>query len=136
MNAKFSGVNVPDLARQVEAIRAALQNYQTHFRSVVEQKVRLGLDEKSGLEGKLRSSVHDMEARIQDLHDPALLATMLMMRRHEKDFMLRRDRKYGEEMKKRASQFTGELANLEVPDDVRIELTKKLADYQRDFFSW
>ncbi len=136
MNAKFSGVNVTDLSRQAEAIRAALQNYQTHFTSVVEQKVRLGLDEKSGLEGKLRSSVHDMEARIQDLHDPALLATMLMMRRHEKDFMLRRDRKYGEELKKRASQFTAELANLEVPDDVRIELTKKLADYQRDFFSW
>ena len=30
---------------------------------------------------------------------------MLMMRRHEKDFMLRRDRKYGDDMKKRASEF-------------------------------
>jgi methyl-accepting chemotaxis protein len=136
MNAKFALGNVPDLAQQTEAIRAALRNYQTHLTSVVEQKVRLGLDEKSGLEGKLRSSVHDIEARIQDLHDPALLATMLMMRRHEKDFMLRRDRKYGEEMKKRASQFTAELAKLEVPGDVRIEITNKLADYQRDFSSW
>ena len=30
---------------------------------------------------------------------------MLTMRRHEKDFMLRRDRKYGDDMKKRTAEF-------------------------------
>jgi methyl-accepting chemotaxis protein len=133
---KFAGVGGPDLVRQIEAMQASLQQYQAHFASVVEQKVRLGLNEKSGLEGNIRSSVHDIEARIQDMNDPYLLATMLMMRRHEKDFMLRRDRKYGEEMKKRAAEFTTQIGTADISDDIRTELKQKLADYQRDFFSW
>jgi methyl-accepting chemotaxis protein len=60
---------------------------------------------------------------------------MLMMRRHEKDFMLRRDPKYGDDMKKRASEF---LAGLDgaMPDPVKAELRQKLAGYQRDFAAW
>ncbi|MFX8653078.1 hypothetical protein ABTM19_20345, partial [Acinetobacter baumannii] len=82
-----------------------LADYQGHFDAVVETKQRLGLDEKSGLEGRLRASVHEIEAKVDQLRQPPLLVTMLMMRRHEKDFMLRRDARYGQEMKKRAAEF-------------------------------
>jgi methyl-accepting chemotaxis protein len=61
---------------------------------------------------------------------------MLMMRRHEKDFMLRRDAKYGDEMKKRASEFAAEIENGNIPEAAKTELKRKLADYQRDFFAW
>ena len=61
---------------------------------------------------------------------------MLMMRRHEKDFMLRRDRKYGDDMKKRASEFVTEVENANIPEAAKAELKQKLADYQRDFFAW
>src|SRR5713226_1540498 len=61
---------------------------------------------------------------------------MLMMRRHEKDFMLRRDAKYGDEMKKRASEFATEIENATIPEAAKTELKQKLADYQRDFFAW
>src|SRR6266852_3611580 len=103
---------------------------------IVEQKRQLGLDEKSGLEGRLRSSVHDIESRVNQLHESSLVITMLMMRRHEKDFMLRRDAKYGDEMKKRASEFATEIENATIPEAAKTELKQKLADYQRDFFAW
>jgi methyl-accepting chemotaxis protein len=61
---------------------------------------------------------------------------MLMMRRHEKDFMLRRDRKYGEDIRRRAGEFTAALDKADVPDASRAELKQKLADYQRDFTAW
>src|SRR5207248_10010841 len=57
-------------------------------------------------------------------------------RRHEKDFILRRDRKYGDEMKIRAGEFTTGLANVDAPEATKTELKQKLADYQRDFFAW
>jgi methyl-accepting chemotaxis protein len=95
-----------DLAHQVEAMSGALRRYQSHFASVAEEKTRLGLDEKSGLEGRLRNSVHDIEAKVNQLQQLELGFTMLMMRRHEKDFTLRRDAKYAEEMKKRAAEFS------------------------------
>jgi len=129
-------VGKPDLARQIEAMSASLKQYQAHFASVVEDKLKLGLDEKSGLESRLRTSVHDIESRITDLHEPTLLITMLTMRRHEKDFMLRRDRKYGDDMKKRASEFATEIENANIPATAKAELKQKLADYQRDFFAW
>jgi len=129
-------VGKPDLARQIEAMRASLKQYQTHFAAVVERKGQLGLDEKSGLEGRLRASVHDIESRVDQLHQPALLVTMLMMRRHEKDFMLRRDRKYGDDMKKRAVEFITGIEKADIPEAAKSELKQKLADYQREFFTW
>ena len=126
----------PDLARQIEAMSTSLKQYQTHFLAVVEQRRQLGMDEKSGLEGRLRASVHSIESQIDQLHEPALLITMLMMRRHEKDFMLRRDRKYGDDMKKRASEFTVEIEKADIPEAAKTELRQKLADYQHDFFVW
>jgi methyl-accepting chemotaxis protein len=49
-----------DLARAIEAMNNSLKQYQAHFASVVAEKLRLGLDEKSGLEGRLRGSAHDI----------------------------------------------------------------------------
>jgi methyl-accepting chemotaxis protein len=126
----------PDLARQIEAMSTSLKQYQVHFLAAVEQRRQLGMDEKSGLEGRLRASVHGIESQIDQLHEPALLITMLMMRRHEKDFMLRRDRKYGDDMKKRASEFTAEIEKANIPEAAKTELGQKLADYQHDFFVW
>jgi methyl-accepting chemotaxis protein len=136
LHGKIVAAGRSDLARQIEAMRTSLEQYQAHFVKVVELKRQLGLDEKSGLEGRLRTSVHDIESRIDQLHESALLITMLMMRRHEKDFMLRRDAKYGDDMKKRASELTIGIENANIPEAAKAELKQKLADYQRDFFVW
>ena len=72
LHGKIVAVGKPDLARQIEAMSASLKQYQAHFAAVVEQKRQLGLDEKSGLEGRLRASVHDIEAQVDQLHEPAL----------------------------------------------------------------
>jgi methyl-accepting chemotaxis protein len=136
LRGKTVAAGQPDLARQIEAMSTSLKQYQTHFLAVVEQRRQLGMDEKSGLEGRLRASVHGIESQIDQLHEPALLITMLMMRRHEKDFMLRRDSKYGDDMKKRASEFTAEIEKADIPEAAKTELRQKLADYQHDFFAW
>ena len=136
LHGKIVAAGRSDLARQIEAMRTSLKQYQAHFVTVVELKRQLGLDEKSGLEGRLRTSVHDIESRIDQLHESALLTTMLMMRRHEKDFMLRRDAKYGDDMKKRASELTIGIENANIPEAAKAELKQKLFDYQRDFFAW
>jgi methyl-accepting chemotaxis protein len=133
---KVVAVGKPDLARQIEAMQASLKKYQANFVAVVEQKRELGLDEKSGLEGRLRNSVHDIESRVEALHEQSLLLTMLTMRRHEKDFMLRRDARYGDEMKKRNAEFLAGVDSANIPEAAKTELKQKLADYQRDFKAW
>jgi methyl-accepting chemotaxis protein len=136
LHGKIIAVGKSDLARQIEAMSASLKQYQSYFAAVVEAKRQLGLDEKSGLEGRLRTSVHDIEARVDQLHESALLVGMLMMRRHEKDFMLRRDAKYGDDMKKQASEFAAAIENSRIPETAKTELKQKLADYQQGFSAW
>jgi methyl-accepting chemotaxis protein len=136
LRGRIAALGKPELARQIDAMNASLRDYQAHFSAVLETKQRLGLDEKSGLEGRLRASVHDIEAKVEQLHNAQLLVTMLMMRRHEKDFMLRRDARYGDDMKKRTAEFLAGVDAAEMPDGVKTELRQKLADYQRDFSAW
>ena len=136
LHGKLQATGRIDLARQIEAMNNSLKQYRAHFASVIEEKGRLGLDEKSGLEGRLRGSVHDIEAKVSQFQQPDLEITMLMMRRHEKDFMLRRDAKYGDEMRKRIAEFSAKTGKADIPEAARAELKQKLADYQRDFFAW
>jgi methyl-accepting chemotaxis protein len=133
---RTAATGTAELARNIETMRAALRQYQGHFETVVELKRKLGLNEEMGLEGTLRASVHAVETKVDQVHEAGLMVTMLMMRRHEKDFMLRRDRKYGEAMDKRAAEFATALDAANIPDSVKSELRKLLADYQRDFQAW
>ena len=73
-------------------------------------KRKLGLDENSGLEGTLRGSVHAIESELGKINDAPAKVAMLMMRRHEKDFMLRQDAKYGVQMKQAAKDLEFERA--------------------------
>ena len=129
-------IGKPELARQIEAMGASLKQYQAQFVAVVEHKRKLGLNEDSGLEGRLRASVHAIEAKVEQSREQSLMVNMLTMRRHEKDFMLRRDRKYGDEMKKSAGEFLAGVDSANISDSTKVELRQRLAEYQRDFGEW
>ncbi|MET3906255.1 methyl-accepting chemotaxis protein [Bradyrhizobium sp. S3.3.6] len=136
LRGRIAALGKPELAQKIDAMNEALKIYQIRFATVVAERERLGLDENSGLEGRLRTSVHEIESKVDQLQNSALKVIMLMMRRHEKDFMLRRNAKYGDEMKKRASEFLAGVDAAAVPDDAKAELRARLADYQRDFSAW
>jgi methyl-accepting chemotaxis protein len=125
-----------DLSKQIGAVGDGFKTYITHFMTIADAKRRLGLNENSGLEGTLRDSVHAIESKLGEFDEPRLLVKMLMMRRHEKDFMLRRDVKYGADLNKRAAEFTALLEASSIPPSARIELRQKLDAYQRDFAAW
>jgi len=134
---KASGAALADLDQNVAAIRAGYATYQRHFGAVVAAKLKLGLNEDAGLEGTLRKSVHAIETALKEFDEPRLAVIMLMMRRHEKDFMLRRNAKYGDDMKKRVAEFTAGLGTAAaIPPAAKEDIKQKLANYQRDFFEW
>jgi methyl-accepting chemotaxis protein len=136
LHEKLQAIGRDDLAGKVAAMSKSMKQYETSFVSAVEDKVRLGLDETSGLEGHLRSSVRDFEAKVNQLNQPELAVIMLTMRQHEKDFMLHVDEKYGDEMKERAAEFLARVDKADMAEDTKTELKQKLADYQRDFSAW
>ncbi|MCE2596018.1 methyl-accepting chemotaxis protein [Motilimonas cestriensis] len=72
----------------------AMEQYQVLFNQLVTLQVSAGLDHESGLNGALRDSAHAAEQFYKNVSDFESLANYLMLRRFEKDFMLRLDLKY------------------------------------------
>jgi methyl-accepting chemotaxis protein len=125
-----------ELVRQIASIIEVFGSYEKHFASIVSVQKELGLNESLGLEGALRASIEAIEKKLNDFDDPRIEVAMLMMRRHELDFMLSHDPRYGEAMKKGAIEFERSLVSAPFPPLVKQDLAQKLQAYQRDFFAW
>ena len=76
------------------ALKTQFQTYRRQFDAVVADTNAMGLSPEDGLLGALRKSVHNVEEALKAYDEPRLTAAMLMMRRHEKDFLARNDPKY------------------------------------------
>src|SRR5450631_4586414 len=125
-----------DISGKIDTAHNGFKNYVNEFGALAQAEVKLGLNETLGLSGSLHTAVHDIEAKLKESDDPRLTNWMLMMRRHEKDFMLRRDQKYVGELKKSAAEFSRSLAAAEIPAAVTAEIILKLEKYQNEFSAW
>ncbi|MGY3448200.1 methyl-accepting chemotaxis protein [Bradyrhizobium sp. USDA 4353] len=121
---------------KVDAVSKGVAAYRQEFAEVERGQVRLGLNETLGLSGSLRSAVHDIEAKLKEIDDPKLMSGMLMLRRHEKDFMLRGDAKYVAQLKSAVADFSKALAATDLAADMKSDIGQKLDRYQKDFLAW
>jgi methyl-accepting chemotaxis protein len=122
--------------KQTSALRSGLNLYQTRFQNLTSIQRVLGLNENQGLQGKLGSAVHEVESKLAEFDKPRLSILMLMMRRHEKDFMLRGDEKYGDDFSKRQSEFAAALTASGLPDKVRDQLSALMKTYKESFVAY
>lgn len=89
----------------IEGVHKLMNEYGRAFVALVESHSKLGVDENAGLQGALRSAVHKLERELQTLGNLELRVKMLMMRRHEKDFIMRHDLKYQDLLHARIDEF-------------------------------
>jgi putative methionine-R-sulfoxide reductase with GAF domain/CHASE3 domain sensor protein len=98
---------------QFEADLAALNEGARTYEKSFAQTVRL-LGERgfvdTGLEGEVRSSVHAIEEKVLGVEDQ-LTITMLQIRRHEKDYLLRGDQQYVDGVHEQVAQLKNQTAN-------------------------
>ena len=120
-------------ASQLITLEQDLNGYATSFRTMVQVDQDIGLDEKQGLRGNLRNAVHDAEALMKQLNQDRLSKDMLMLRRREKDFMLREDLKYQEKFNQDVSSFYQDLDAAEIPAGMKAEIRSKMETYQSGF---
>jgi len=122
---------------RIGSLQRDLQAHEAAFATVVDLLKTMGLDEESGLKGALRSAVHDIETQLGERSETAnldpILIKMLMMRRHEKDFMLRGDAKYIGRVARRRAEFLALLENAPLPADAKAQIGALLDGYVRGF---
>ncbi len=120
---------------KVTSLSQDLEVYDTKFKSLFELQKTIGLDEKSGLNGSLRQAVHAVESLIRETGDHQLLATMLMLRRNEKDFMLRQNLKYQAKFNSNYKALLSTLSSSSIPGAQQQQIQKTIKQYQSDFYT-
>jgi len=116
--------------------KRALTLYQQHFNRYVAVQTTIGLDHKSGLYGDLRAAVHQLEARVFELNETQLMADMLMLRRREKDFMLRWDEKYLEKFNADYVVFSSHLEDASIDADAKASMESLAQRYKTQFMAF
>ncbi|MBV8167050.1 MAG: HAMP domain-containing protein [Alphaproteobacteria bacterium] len=136
LDAAAAGIDDEGFATALKATRATTNAYLGEFANVVAMQRNLGFNENLGLSGRLRDAVHNVEERLKANDDLRLGFQMLMMRRHEKDFMMRVDRKYLDQLKGAGKVFTAALAEAAFDDKTKTAIADDMKTYQQSFEAW
>ena len=119
---------------EIDAIMNSFGAYADKFVAIANLQREIGLSEKDGLLGSLRASVHNVEEELSKFNADKLTIIMLMMRRHEKDFLARIDPKYVDRIDARLAEFGPQLAATpQIPSAEKQKITELMNAYVRDF---
>lgn len=121
------------LDQQIDTAKSGFSRYLASFVALVEKKKTLGLDETSGLQGSLRAAVQETEEFLGTLEQPELVVKMLMMRRHEKDFIMRGDEKYVTRLDDRIAEFKQFPVSMFGSIGAQNKIFQLIDTYQADF---
>jgi len=135
------GKEIGDLMPKVESDEAAAltklqglySDYDARFREIAGDLTSMGLKPDQGLLGKLRTAVHSVEDTLKGYNDPQLTISMLMMRRHEKDFMARGDKTYIDNLTKERAHFVELLKASSIPAEAQAKLADLAGQYEAAF---
>lgn len=87
-----------------------------------------------GAVGDLRTSIQTIESNIDNLGlEDTYKVTMLMLRRHEKDYLLRKDLKYQDKFDSRIAEFKIQFEASELSADIKGKMFGLLQNYQQKF---
>jgi len=117
-------------------MKILVSDYRTQFLVVAEKKKERGF-KNWGKIGALRKSVHNIEERLEGsigaVNRYQLISTMLMCRRHEKDYLLRNDPKYKQILHDRVDLFVEQVKQSGLEERDQSQLIILIMDYRTKF---
>lgn len=124
----------PVQRKALTRVKENIDNYRQRFVEVTQLMTQIGLSEKEGYLGWLRKLVHKVENTLKREDELEVSVSMLMLRRHEKDFLAREDWKYvkrhGQELDNNFFRYLKD----SYMDDMTIRLvTQQIQQYRAAF---
>lgn len=122
-----------NLDKELGEIHKHFKEYESLFKKLVKESKNYGF-ENYGLVGEMRKAVHKIEETLGNIGAAKnVMVEMLMLRRHEKDFIIRKDLKYVEKFEKRIDIFKQELDRTELEPQVKQDILVLLNNYHGTF---
>lgn len=116
----------------IDSIAQSTARYARNFDQFVASTKLYGFKDW-GLNGQMRQAIHNVEAQISKLNNPTLSVHMLTLRRHEKDYLQRKDRSYQGKFDQEIDRFKRTLANSGLSANGQQQIASLLDTYQRTF---
>ncbi len=114
-------------------IKTLISKYDRQFQELKDLVIERGFKD-NGLEGQLREKIHMVEENVKQLRDFRLMSHMLMLRRHEKDYIIRRDSTY---IKKFDTEYqAAQDYATKISNGNKFETLKLLKNYSNLFHSY
>ena len=126
----------PVALENLAKIELRYEKYLSEFAALGESNVILGLDANEGEVGEIRTAIRSMEKKLATITDKDLLISLLTMRRHEKDYLARRDARYVARFEAEADKFASFGASLFGETDTHAEIMLLLNAYRTAFTTY
>ena len=120
-----------DLGKITTRLGEYFEEYRNKFIAAAESMLELGLDENSGLYGKSRSAIHKVEQTLKSTTADELTISMLQIRRHEKDYIDRVDKKYIDRANNEIRNFKNIVSKTNLKRTAKVSLLNNISDYQK-----
>lgn len=126
-------INDKELVANLETITSYFNSYRQSFTTLVNKLKEKGFKDYGEI-GKMRRAIHNVEDAIKNFN--GLLVHMLTLRRHEKDYLLRKDVKYLDKFNAEIKRFENSILQTKgVAKQQQKNLLELLKKYQSTFAS-
>lgn len=123
-----------EVVDQLNEGRKLLDEYLSRFLQAAKSVEVMGLKEDIGIRGELRAAIHKAEEVITSFDDDTLLSSMLMLRRWEKDYIIRGEMKYLDKFKADMAEMRRAVSQSEIiPGEAKQSIQQLLTVYDTAF---
>ena len=116
-------------------IRVRIENYQKDFGTFVDILKARGLNEDLGIQGDFRDAAHKFDAAVKDTPIKNGIELYLTARKHEKDYMLRYNRKYIDMLQETVSELKANVEAAKIPPETKENYNRLMSVYEKAFLT-
>lgn len=120
-------VEDPQLVSSLSQMQNNIISVQEYHQQLLEKIIERGF-KNYGIEGEMRNDIHLLEKEYSDVVD---MASLMLLRRHEKDFIIRKDITYGLKLAQKVDEITDQLKSKD--DKKSKEAISLLISYKKKF---
>ncbi len=132
INMRIYGLSI----QEVQHISELFDEYLLSFNKIVSLQLELGLNHHDGYYAKLRYEAHELEKLLSRYTDENLINHLLLIRRFEKDFMLRSTIEDLNEWREQVKELKDLIDKAVLNKDISNQLIKLIIVYEKDLNSY
>ncbi len=124
-----------DIPPKVDEAKSLVDDYRKEFKLLVDAVVARGLTQDDGVQGSFRTAAASFDKEVNDNPVKDGLVLYLTVRKHEKDYMLRSDKKYVDRAHTSLQTLRSNVLSSAISPSIKVEFNNLLDTYENGFKS-